>query len=210
MRNDRARFEAGTDLRDLRTIVRPRAPDSPPIPRSAVCSHPGSCVGWRLWDRGGGSSRIRGLRRIHCANMEALGGKGKPEAFFQNIHAGLNYQNIEESRHTRRFNSSNLTNRKENVNVLGANLDFQKVLSKHIIRFGLDAQYNSLKSTAFARDISVSSESPLDTRYPDGDNTMTNAALYFSHTWKINDEVTLTDGIRVGFISLHSTSLLPS
>ena len=129
----------------------------------------------------------------------------KPEAFFQNIHAGLNYQNIEESRHTRRFNSSNLTNRKENVNVLGANLDFQKVLSKHIIRFGLDAQYNSLKSTAFARNISVSSESPLDTRYPDGDNTMTNAALYFSHTWKINDEVTLTDGIRVGFISLHST-----
>ncbi len=45
----------------------------------------------------------------------------------------------------------------------------------------------------------------LDTRYPDGDNTMNHAALYFSHTWLINDKLTLNDGIRFGYTALHST-----
>ena len=124
---------------------------------------------------------------------------------FQSIHAGINFQNAKESRHTRRFNKDNLLNRNENVNVIGANFDFQRNVRKHTIRFGLDAQYNTLKSTAHEESISLGSSKPLDTRYPDGDNTMLNTAAYFSHTWKINDELVLTDGIRGGFISLHST-----
>ncbi|MEP7197077.1 MAG: TonB-dependent receptor [Saprospiraceae bacterium] len=128
-----------------------------------------------------------------------------PSSIFQNIHAGINYQNIEESRHTRRFNNNNLSHRIENVNVLGANIDFQKIINQHNIRFGLDAQYNTLKSTANEENIATGVASPLDTRYPDGDNTMSNVGLYFSHTWQINNQLTLTDGIRAGFISLHSS-----
>jgi hemoglobin/transferrin/lactoferrin receptor protein len=69
----------------------------------------------------------------------------------------------------------------------------------------LDAQYNTLKSTAFEEDIVSGARGPLDTRYPDGDNTMSNIALYMSHSMRINDKFTLTDGIRIGFTSLHST-----
>ena len=130
-----------------------------------------------------------------------------PESTFQSIHFGVNYQNIEESRHTRKFNNDNLTHRTENVNVFGVNLDFQKIINSNNIRFGLDGQYNTLKSTANSENIVSSEISPLDTRYPDGDNTMLNTALYFSHTWQINNELILTDGIRVGFSKLHSTFL---
>ena len=34
---------------------------------------------------------------------------------------------------------------------------------------------------------------------------MTNVASYISHTFQINDKLVLTDGIRLGYIALHST-----
>jgi hemoglobin/transferrin/lactoferrin receptor protein len=34
---------------------------------------------------------------------------------------------------------------------------------------------------------------------------MLNAALYFSHSWKLSNELALTDGLRLGYTSLHST-----
>ena len=121
------------------------------------------------------------------------------------IHFGLNYQQIEESRHTRRFNSSNLTHRIEKVEVIGMNLDWNKKVNKHEIRVGLDAQYNNLKSTANAENITTNVISPLDTRYPDGKNTLLNTALYATHTWKISPKLVLNDGIRLSYISLNST-----
>ncbi len=126
-------------------------------------------------------------------------------SFFQDIHAGLNYQSIEESRHTRRFGNDQLQHRTENVNVIGADVDLRRMIGRHTIRVGLDAQYNTLKSTANVENIVNGNSEPLDTRYPDGDNTMSNAAIYWSHTLSITDKITLTDGLRLGFSSLHST-----
>ncbi|HKR05064.1 MAG TPA: TonB-dependent receptor [Bacteroidia bacterium] len=138
--------------------------------------------------------------------LAAYDGNFKNEAsLFQNVHLGLNYQKIEESRHNRNFGSRFLTHRVENVDVIGANLDFQKTIKSHDIRFGLDAQLNMLTSTATRENIVVDTSANWDTRYPDGDNTMNNYAFYISHTWKINEQLTLNDGFRVGYSSLHST-----
>lgn len=126
-------------------------------------------------------------------------------SLFQSIHAGVNFQNIEESRHNRSFGSSNISHRVEKVNVLGANIDLNRIIGKHNLRFGFDAQYNTLKSTANKENILTGASSPLDTRYPDGDNNMTSLALFYSHTMQINDELTLNDGVRLGYTSLHST-----
>ena len=127
------------------------------------------------------------------------------ESKIQNIHFGLNYQALEESRHNRSFGSRFKNHRVEKVNVIGVNLDFQRVTEKHNIRFGADAQLNSLESTATRENIDVDTSGKWSTRYPDGDNTMNNFAAYWSHTWKLNNELTLTDGFRVGISSLHST-----
>ncbi len=126
-------------------------------------------------------------------------------SLFQQIHFGLNYQALEESRHSRGFGSKNRSNRIEKVGVVGANLDLQRSTKNHVIRFGLDAQFNNLKSAANKENIEDGSTVNLDTRYPDGKNNMNNYALYFSHTWTINDQLTLTDGIRGGYSTLHST-----
>jgi hemoglobin/transferrin/lactoferrin receptor protein len=127
------------------------------------------------------------------------------ESKIQSVHLGVNYQKIIESRHTRRFGKDNLQHRNENVDVLGLNLDFQKTIKTHNFRFGVDAQYNMLKSTANEEDIVTGESTPLDTRYPDGGNYMLNTAFYASHTWQITDKLTLVDGLRAGFSSLSSS-----
>lgn len=116
-----------------------------------------------------------------------------------------NYQNIEESRHSRRFNNKNKKSQIEQVNVYGFNLDAVKKWNKHHLQYGLDIQYNTVKSTAKTTDITTGTESPADTRYPDGGNQMTWASLYLSHKWFIRDDkIILTNGIRVGKAYLHS------
>jgi len=127
------------------------------------------------------------------------------KAFFQTINAGINFQDIEESRHTRRFGGNALSHRTENVKVYGADLDFQRLTEKHKLRLGVEGQYNTLKSIADEENVLSGALSPLDTRYPDGDNSMTDVAIYYSHTWKINKQLSLTDGIRLGMVSLSST-----
>ena len=127
------------------------------------------------------------------------------DGFFQSTHLGLNYQAIEESRHQRRYTKDVLENRIETVGVAGFNFDMRHNDERHEIQIGIDGQYNTLTSTAFEKNIVTSETSPLDTRYPDGDNTMLNAAIYVSHIWKINREWNLTDGIRAGYATLNST-----
>ncbi len=128
-----------------------------------------------------------------------------PEAMFDGIHLGLSYQALEESRHNRNFNSKFLNHRTEKVNVIGANLDILKKFTAHTIRFGLDVQLNTLQSTASKENIVIDTSGKLDTRYPDGDNSMNNMAVYFSHSWKLNNQTTLVDGFRLGYSMLHST-----
>ncbi|HNW70441.1 MAG TPA: TonB-dependent receptor [Bacteroidales bacterium] len=127
------------------------------------------------------------------------------DAVFQNIHAGISYQNIEESRHSRKFGKDNLSNQIEKVHVIGLDVDFQKIIKKNNIRFGIDGQFNTLKSTASYSNIVTGEVTPYNTRYPDGKNTMTNLGVYASHTWQISEKLALTDGLRVGYSMLHST-----
>lgn len=127
------------------------------------------------------------------------------EGVFQNIHFGMNYQTIEESRFNRNFGSDFRNGRVENVGVAGANLDFKKSFFRNKIRFGADMQLNTLKSTAERVNIVDNTREKLDTRYPDGNNTMNNFSGYLSHSFTITDKLILTDGIRAGYSILHST-----
>lgn len=140
--------------------------------------------------------RLLGIYNISAKNLNG---------FFNAVNANLSYQKIEESRHNRNFNSSNKSSRIEKVDVYGLNLDFQRKKEKNDTRIGIDAQYNTVNSTAYRTNIISNEKSALDTRYPDGGNEMYNIALYATNTYKINDKLYLNDGIRLGFISLNSS-----
>ena len=125
--------------------------------------------------------------------------------FFNSYSAGINYQYIEESRNQRRFERTGLQQRTEKVGVFGFGFDARKTTERHDLRIGLEGYFNSLTSTAEETDIETGEVSPLDTRYPDGDNTMNNIGLYATDTWKINDQWVLNGGLRLESIMLHST-----
>lgn len=126
-------------------------------------------------------------------------------SFADALSATISFQDIEESRNDRRFNNNNLRRRIENVNVLGITVDLKKSINSSDFRYGLDGQLNTLQSTAHNTDIVTGVQSKLDTRYPDGDNSMNMMAAYFTHTYRINPTWTLTDGVRVGGSWLHAS-----
>lgn len=121
------------------------------------------------------------------------------------MSATFSYQQLEESRHDRRFGNNNRNDRNEAVRVLGLTIDFAKSLGKNSLRYGFDGQFNGLKSTAVRTDITTGTTSPQSTRYPDGNNTMNMAALYATHTLELSDKWILNDGIRIGVSSLNAT-----
>lgn len=124
--------------------------------------------------------------------------------FFNHINAIINYQHIKESRYDRIRNRNNLNSRTEAVDVMGFTADFSHSSKAHRLRTGLDIQYNTLSSTAEAKDIETGSISPLDTRYPSGENNMMNAAIYISDSWKINEMLQMNGGVRAGLSSLNA------
>lgn len=129
----------------------------------------------------------------------------KKTSFSDFIRIILNYQDIEESRHSRRFNNNNRKSQIEQVKVYGFNLDAIKKWEKHHLQYGLDLQYNTVNSTAKSTDITTNTEKPADTRYPDGGNMMMWGSLYLSHKWFIqSNKLILVDGVRLGFANLYS------
>lgn len=121
------------------------------------------------------------------------------------ISIGLNYQNIVESRNNRGFGKTFRTERTEKVNIVGVHADFRKVIKAHTLNFGLEGQFNMLKSSAVARNINVDTTRAADSRYPDGKNSMNYVALYLTHNWVISPKVILSDGIRYNLITMKST-----
>jgi hemoglobin/transferrin/lactoferrin receptor protein len=125
--------------------------------------------------------------------------------FFDYYRINLNHQIIEESRFQRRYRNPNLQGRIENVTVSGFNLFAQHKSEHHELQIGADGQLNSLTSTASSVDIYTGASSALDTRYPDGDNSMILGGVYMTHIWKLSPKTNVTDGLRVGYSSLNST-----
>lgn len=127
--------------------------------------------------------------------------------WFDHINLNVNYQAIEESRYTREYRRyDRLDGRIENVQVAGFVLDTRKTWNSHELTMGADGQFNTLKSTASSVNIITGVTSKLDTRYPNGENTQTNAGLFAQHVFKFkNKKWVLNDGVRVQTVRLHST-----
>ncbi|MBX7094312.1 MAG: TonB-dependent receptor [Flavobacteriales bacterium] len=128
----------------------------------------------------------------------------KKTKVYDQLNVSLSFQDIAESRISRRFNNNNKKFQEENVNVISLNVDMMKEVKKHEIRYGAEVSYNTVKSNGYSRNIVTELESPSASRYPDGDNSMMYSAIYVTHSWEINDKLILTDGLRFSNVSLDA------
>ena len=121
------------------------------------------------------------------------------------LQVTTSFQDIEESRYDRRFNNNNRNERVENIQVGGLTVDFFKKNGENSLHYGIDAQWNNLKSTARIFNVATGAEHAQSTRYPDGDNTMNTFSLFVTHNYVINSWMAINSGARIGTSRLRST-----
>ncbi len=64
---------------------------------------------------------------------------------------------------------------------------------------------NDLKPASRGFNVDNGSLSKITTRYPDGTNRMNYVAAYVQHLYKITEQLTLNDGVRLNYVNLYST-----
>lgn len=126
--------------------------------------------------------------------------------FLDALKANINYQDIEESRQTREYRRyDRFDSQVEKVKVWGVSISGRKDVGNSELSVGVDAQFNDVKSRATRTNLNTGAVTAIQTRYPDGKNTMNNFGLFAQHTYKFkNKKLVLNDGIRFQSINLKS------
>lgn len=128
-----------------------------------------------------------------------------PTVFYDRVSATLSYQWFQESRNDRDFQSPDLRNREENVDVAIANIDFDKQWgSNRILFYGLEGVYNYVKSNASVTNIESGQQRDVATRYPDRGSDYTQLAAYAKYQQKVASNFTAVGGLRYSHVLLRS------
>jgi len=129
----------------------------------------------------------------------------KKTKYSDRLQVTLAQQSFEESRNDRKFGSTDLRQRTENLLALSLNSDVQKRLSQNLeLSYGAEYIYNGVKSTASILDISQGTTSPTSTRYPDG-SIWDSEGVYVNLLKKWNIRHTSEGGIRYNRVSTQGT-----
>ena len=115
------------------------------------------------------------------------------------------YQDITESRHSRRFNNATRQDRTENVKIASLNADFQRVRHKNEIRYGGEVVYNKVTSTAQDVNINTNIAKQAISRYPAGGSSMLYSALYANLNRELGKGWVLNSGLRVNHVLLSAS-----
>lgn len=114
------------------------------------------------------------------------------------------YQQFKESRNDRRFQSTTLRKRNEEVDVFTLNVDLEKALNEqHNIYYGAELVSNLVSSSAVNEDIETGELSALSTRYPDG-SSWNSAAAYATWTFDPSKKLSTQAGLRYSFVSIQA------
>lgn len=117
------------------------------------------------------------------------------------------FQDLEESRVQRKWQSTKKRFNIESVKVAALNADFSKKLSeKNKLQYGFEFNYNRVESNVYAENIN-SNEITLDsdpTRYPDGGSNTQSYAFYLHDKWKPSEKIVIQAGIRYSHFILQS------
>ncbi|MFM8565421.1 MAG: TonB-dependent receptor [Bacteroidota bacterium] len=88
------------------------------------------------------------------------------------------YQELRESRNSRKLNATNLKSQRERVQAESATIDFYRTRKSQHLQVGAEAYWNQVTSVADLTPVGGGSVTPTDTRYPDGGAQTVMAGLY--------------------------------
>ncbi len=124
---------------------------------------------------------------------------------YDKIQATAAYQNFQESRMDRNFQSEIRDLREEAVDAYSFNLDLEKKVSaKSNISYGIEYIYNGVTSTGTEENIASNTSVPTVSRYPNG-STWHSMAAYGSLKFKPNDQFIFQSGLRYNHILIDAS-----
>lgn len=130
----------------------------------------------------------------------------KEKALFNsNMTLGLSYQNVEESRISRKFNDDITKSQFEKVNVFSVNADFKTKIGNGDFLYGLEAFHDNVNSSATKVNRVTNTTSAADTRYPNGYNYTLRTDLFATYNANITQNTSYNLGARAGYVTLKST-----
>ena len=118
----------------------------------------------------------------------------KANGFFDEMNIITAYQAIDEDRFNRRFESTELNQNFEDLDVYSITADFRKSLSAFSLDYGVDFQYNDLRSSA---------SNNTFTRYPNGNNSMSLFGVFAKAQIPLASKLNFDTGIRYSSSRLH-------
>ena len=118
------------------------------------------------------------------------------------------FQNVEESRVDRKFDSFDRSSKFENVNVYSLNADFStnlRNISNRNFGYGFEIAFNDVSSKAKGEVlevngndiIGISDTFTVQSRYPDGGSSYISSAIYMAYRQDLTKKSTLNTGIRL-------------
>jgi len=124
---------------------------------------------------------------------------------FNSLTATIGYQNIVESRISRKYQSSQENTQNEKVQVWTGNFDFMKSLTSNSkLIYGSEININEVNSTASNTNIATGEKTDAVTRYPDDGNYTSSYSVYAAYKSKIGKRFIASLGTRYSYSSLKS------
>ncbi|GAA0737988.1 TonB-dependent receptor [Gaetbulibacter jejuensis] len=121
-------------------------------------------------------------------------------SFYDKIQTNVAFQNFQESRIDRDFQSVERNTTEESVDAISFNLDLEKQLgSKTELFYGVEYVYNKIKSDGNTYNIETNETANTVSRYPDGSDWQSMAA-YSSLKYKPNPKFVFQTGVRYNHI----------
>jgi hemoglobin/transferrin/lactoferrin receptor protein len=115
---------------------------------------------------------------------------------YDKINVTAAYQNFQESRIDRNFQSETRNIREEGVDAFSFNLDLEKKLTEQTkLFYGVEYVHNTVSSIGSEENIVTQTSEPTVSRYPDG-STWQSAAVYTSLKYKPNVNLVFQTGLR--------------
>jgi hemoglobin/transferrin/lactoferrin receptor protein len=126
------------------------------------------------------------------------------------------YQNLQESRIQRKFESLDRSYREESVAVFSVNGDFSVPLTEDKTRtlsYGFEVAYNDVSSNAYGKTLNISNgvingysdDFKVQSRYPDGGSNYLSSSIYIGYKQDVNRKSTLNSGVRFTNTNLNAT-----
>lgn len=124
---------------------------------------------------------------------------------FDDLVAIAAFQNIQESRISRKYRNPEETTQEEDVDVYSLSLDLiKKFKTSNWLIYGIDANFNTVHSQAQSVNINTGSAAKTLSRYPDDGSITSSYAAYASLKSKIGSQFIITMGGRYNYNRLKA------